>query len=1321
MKNSNNRLSYITEYITSYEAKIKALNKEGLFDSAKLFELFAIGICKLWFKQDFYNLNNEKTNYPYVDLVSNDKEIFVQVSTQQNIPNKIKTTLEKIKNDKSEKSSKIKSVYFFVLNNCSISNVKDYTGEEKIGEIEFEKCKHLVTTQDIVKKATSDLEFQIALYDLLQKEDSRVKKISNQLFLEIKNSKEIGLNNIDCLINNEYEIDRTKIIEKIKSSKKQFLSIRGEAGSGKSAICKRTVENEQYLLFARAERFVEESDINDIWHVNLQDSLDLLSDKSMVIFIDSLEFIADAPKTKLDLLQSLYELVKEYPNVKIITSCRISDQNAFIKIDSKYSVETFLVENLSAIELKNASKKYPILKTFVNDFKYVDLVRSPFYVDLIVKNVTDVSSISDENKLRDFIWENVICLKNKTHQYDVNFNEIVSEVKNLVFKRSELFLLGVNRESINQKVLNALLSENVLIENGNVFRLKYDIFEDICFEKEIDNIFFECRSDYSKLFVEIEKFGRCCYRRYQIWISNKLFTKTNRDKFLFELISKGSLQNKWFTQTIIGIVKSRFCCQFFEEQANSIITNNLLERFIDITNLYAFEAKVLFLKVGPQLLLQPKGNGRAAIIKIIYENKLYEKNTVNTNSIIKLCSDYAKSSDIKSELANMACLILEFYIAKELKNYSIHYQNYDIIKSLLEPIYLMSESAHDWICDFLEKQISTFLDGKHKSQRFAEEIIEYTLKFTPNSLAKTHAKELCDLANTFWTTQFDNNDSVYYNKYRNISYGYGLNEYADDYTRARDSLYKHTFFNNLLEQNFWIGFNWMISFINNAVLHYAECEEADIREITICLVAKNEEKKYYANKDMWLSGSQECHFPTLLGDMVYTLKNRIIHIIDFAISSRSNFDYKTYADRIKETILENANNITLFSIVEDIGIHFEKEIPGFALDLATSMEIIYWDINRYASLNPTPEAKMLRKNIFTAMCVPYLEDRYEKSSKLDYSLQDYVSRMQFNGETREHCYKVLDYLYTIYPNDKENAHYHLQIQKMDFRNAGVEIVDKQTIALSPTITGAAKKVVEANIVNNTSRKNIENAIKEFTESLNPNDYNSNDVIKYIDIFQAEIKKVDVPFVYNEYHVMLICFALNKEDLASDKRNKYCDFWINGVQSVLENNSFSFDSALLFVLLRQINSNASTEIKNRLKRLILNISTYNGDNGLVTRLKNVTREFLKTNPTIGNVIFNTIIMLAQDEMKHQKFNYNFIVNSGEDGGIEFIPNHTPKLKGVDSRLLQEGITGYNKKTEEIVIKYLYCEEKLDLSNLCIDDLDINILYHVVYCEIGRAHV
>ena len=58
------------------------------------------------------------------------------------------------------------------------------------------------------------------------------------------------------------------------------------------------------LLFARAERFVEETDIDDIWHLNISEVLAYLNQRKVIFFIDSLEFIEDASKSKLDLLQS---------------------------------------------------------------------------------------------------------------------------------------------------------------------------------------------------------------------------------------------------------------------------------------------------------------------------------------------------------------------------------------------------------------------------------------------------------------------------------------------------------------------------------------------------------------------------------------------------------------------------------------------------------------------------------------------------------------------------------------------------------------------------------------------------------------------------------------------------------------------------------------------------------------------------------------------------------------------------------------------------------------------------------------------------------
>ncbi|MEA4895911.1 MAG: SMEK domain-containing protein [Oscillospiraceae bacterium] len=90
MKASCERMDYIVEYLSTYENKIKAANKLGLFDAAKMFELFAQNVSALWFGQPFTNLNAEVSNYPYVDLIAEDKTVFVQVSTTQDIAQKVK-------------------------------------------------------------------------------------------------------------------------------------------------------------------------------------------------------------------------------------------------------------------------------------------------------------------------------------------------------------------------------------------------------------------------------------------------------------------------------------------------------------------------------------------------------------------------------------------------------------------------------------------------------------------------------------------------------------------------------------------------------------------------------------------------------------------------------------------------------------------------------------------------------------------------------------------------------------------------------------------------------------------------------------------------------------------------------------------------------------------------------------------------------------------------------------------------------------------------------------------------------------------------------
>lgn len=133
MLNSEIRINFISEYISAYENKIKLLNSEGLFDAAKLFELFAIEVGSLYFGQKLENLNIEKFNYPTVDLISEDKTFYVQVSTVKDIPNKIKYTLEKIKNSDNQN---LKDNAVYVLNKKIDSDRKKFFSKKYIEKMD---------------------------------------------------------------------------------------------------------------------------------------------------------------------------------------------------------------------------------------------------------------------------------------------------------------------------------------------------------------------------------------------------------------------------------------------------------------------------------------------------------------------------------------------------------------------------------------------------------------------------------------------------------------------------------------------------------------------------------------------------------------------------------------------------------------------------------------------------------------------------------------------------------------------------------------------------------------------------------------------------------------------------------------------------------------------------------------------------------------------------------------------------------------------------------------------------------------------------------
>ncbi len=1321
MLNSNERMGFIIEYMSSYDEKIKMANKNGLFDAAKMFELFAIEVCNVWFGQKFSNLNDETATYPYVDLISENRELLVQVSTVQDVPTKIKTTLEKIRDSKDKKCSDLKNIVFFVLSNNSIDKVREYSGDNQIGSISFTIKDNLITTNDIITKAQNDLNFQKKLYKVLKDEyenfNINIRKFKGAL--ELSNS---GLKNIEGLINGEYEIDRNEFLEKITKDNERYISIQGGAGSGKSVLCKKYVENEKLVLYARAERFLEESHIDDIWGCCIQDVLECINGKKLIFFIDALEFIADCAETKFELLQYLYDMAAEYQNVYIVTSCRTSDKNAFIKLETNFSIKIYEVGDITEDELALLMKQYPIIHKMYKTNSYVDLLKSPFYINLIVSNSMDIDNIGDENSLREYIWKNIICLEEKSRMYGILSNKVIETVEKIVFERARKFMLGIHKDDIDRDIMHALLSEGVIAQQGDYIRLKYDIFEDICFEHYFDKAFDLCKGKYKTFYDEIENLGRCVYRRYQIWISNKMFIQVNRDKFLYSLTFSDEIPQSWKRQTEIGIVKSRFCDNYFEEQGSEILEQGMLFDFVKNINLFAFEGELLHIRQeSPQMKLSPIGNGRPCIIRLLKNEEIYKKNIIGRDDIVKLCLDYAKQEDKVAVIASDACAMMEYYVEYSLQEseQENYYKIIDEISSCLEALYRMADNSEEWLKKFFNTLINNYINGNRKSMRKSEDIMEWTLKNAYPALVAGLASELCSIADILWLRGKVDAEKFDFYRADRLSKGfeYGLSEKAEHYNYLYRTVYENAFLWNLFRLNFKVGFHWAIQFINRVILEYATNNPEYVIKIKVKISESNAIKEYWGNGNMWLAGIRDYNVPTLIGDVIFCLKEAIISSLE--ICKKDHEFTVAFANYVKETIYSKSNNIVLLTIIESIGMHFENELPGYALDLATSIELVHWDTTRYMLYKKNPTKELLERQILKTMGIPELKDRYELDKKCDLSIQEYVSHTQiyFDSMVQDKCYGILDYLYSIIKNDAENAQDYLQIQKMDMRGAKATKITDNIIMLEPQISGEAEKIVLRQEEFNKPKQRLNAAIKKCNDNMVSGQIDLPSTLDAIKVILELMKDTDMAFQYENLLILLIASAINHQELENEKREKFCTIWINGIEKLFSNGNFLADIALMPVLLNQLENDVAIGIKNKIKKIVLDCLMYKGQHGVIDEMAKYVKRYLANHETLAQAVFNTIIKLSEDQMEHQKYNANYLKVSKKDKEFIFNPNIQPKLSGIDRYIKDDDGNCYTSREEEIIDRYLLQEESLEIDVFDMSNYDISTICYVANCGLN----
>lgn len=1307
MEGSKERIDFITEYISAYEQKIKIANKNSLFDEAQLFELFAQEICNLWYGVKFTNLNTIKKNYPCVDLLSVDEKVYVQVSTQIDIPGKIRKTLLALDEEKYPELEKINAPVFFVLSNESETKVKDLVGKNQIGRFPFTVKDNLISTSTIVQRACNDLEFQKALYNLLKYEIEGVESISEKLLSIFDISKNVDLVNINTMINGEYEIDRSLLIKNILDDDSQFKIICGDAGSGKSAVCKKILLEEQRVFFARAEKIATCASINNIWDVDVAEVLKYLGDKKTVIYLDALEYIASSSESTKDILQALLYEIKKNPAVSFVASCRSCDVSAFIKIFGLFDFKRYVVEDITDTELKQISGKYPVIKAMASSGKYVELLRSPFYIDIIISQRIDIGKAGDVNEFRDYIWKYCICLNEKTIGKSFCSNDVVSTIEKMVVDRSRQFMPGINCDEFNCEILNFLRSHNVVTINENMVRLKYDIYEDICFERLFDKKFSLCRGNYKAFFLCIEEMGQGAYRRYQIWVSNKLLAKENRDKFLKSLVFGNDISTEWSRNTIIGLIKSPYCKTFFEEQGNNILEYGMLEELINITNCFAFEmGDVHSLEYNSisVLKLSACGYGRLALISLIYKNKKYEDRQIE-NKLIKLCSDYVMRSNIRDdEVDKYTFEIVRYYVDSFLRDglpvYNSEGMSY--LTPRLEVIYALPEIDHLWLSDFWKMLQSLYLDDESRT-RMAEELMSWTLDHVTIPLVDGLSDELFKIAETIWLKE-NQRDIISHQLYgEGISHDFqwGLRGEGKDYHYNHQSVNDEIFLRLIYQRKFKDALIWTITLINKLVSIYSSEDSNRVDEIVLFNSEHQSEKKYLGSVEMWFAGREENMIPTLIGDIVYWLRESAIQILHVCEEDSELFNH--LATYIKEQIMEKSTSVILLTVIEDIAFEFKSTLPAYAIELASSLDLISWDIQWQAHRIMTPEKKLLLDQIKLAIGIPDFNSRYTHRETMFRGIQDYMAWCQLTAENeavRENCINILDYLYGKI--DSKDAHVLLKVQKMDMRDANVRVIEDKYIAIEPKLSKETQKIVDTNEKMNEPQNKTLMTLNEVMEQK----ADLHKVEGLIEQLEALMRSPEDVVRYEDYYILSLCVAFKDDNLSDEKRMEYVGKWLDRIENILSGESYVADLKLTAALIAQYQKDIGDEIRNRLKRFMLLCLMDSGRNGQISLLRKLITSYLLNNSRIARVFFNTIICCAHDEWNHTIYNQK--VMKKNKNKMYSIPAGYGVPKP-DDIVRAYGKKVYVSKMDNIIEQYLYNEKVMEISNVKVEELDPGLLF------------
>lgn len=780
--------------------------------------------------------------------------------------------------------------------------------------------------------------------------------LSNSLF-DLISSQQVHTENILSEIetvilfnSEEIKLDRTKDIEKIKSSPKQILILSGLGGVGKTAIIKeiyKQIKTEQPFYIFKANEF-DLRNLSDFFTgYNLNDFfIGHKGYKNKTIVIDSAEKLLDLRNTN-PFKEFLSILIED--KWRIIFTSRdnyLEDLNyQFFEIYNLIPLN-ISIKNLENEELDKISKKFKF--SLPKDEKLLELIKNPFYLSEYLKFYKEVEQI-DYKDFKEKLWNKVIT-KSKPAREKCFLQTALLRANN------GQFYVTPNCES---SILDQELCKDGILnyESPHGYFITHDIYEEWALEKIIEIEF--CKKSDNKTFLDNIGNSLPIRRAFRKWVSEKLLLDDNEIKiFIEQTILETDIESIWKDEILVSILLSDYSAIFFNNFKDSLLRNNqeLLRRLTFLLRLACKEVdsdffdrlgvKELNLFTLKYVFTKPKGEGWKSVIKFVFEN-LDSIGVENINFILPIIYDWSNKIREGTSTRCSGLIALKYYewIIKKDVYFSRDETKDHLLQTILNSSVEIKNELELVLNDIIQNGWKEHGDPYYSLSKMI------LTKLEGISIAKVLPSSVLKLAELFWTRS-ENEDDFYSGSRMGVEQYFGIEDDHLDYFPA--SAYQTPIY-WLLQHSLRETIDFILNFTNKSIETYANSElaENEVEEIDVYITRDKHIKQYISNR-IWCTYRGTQVSPHVLESMHMALEK-------FFLENGEPVDSKTLENWLFY-LLKQSKSASISAIVASIVMAYPEKTFNVASLLFRTKEFFFYDTSRYVLDQSHKSGLLMLKN-----------------------------------------------------------------------------------------------------------------------------------------------------------------------------------------------------------------------------------------------------------------------------------------------------------------------------------------------------------------------